>query len=338
MDRPVMIPRFSEPAKKPRRSLGEILLLPVRALAWLLLLDLSPRRKHISVPPATLGHVMHDVLHGLLFAPALLPLVVAGLVYIGTHPQRTTSPLDPVSRGVYYDPVAFVTSDDVRLEGWLVPVVDEQSILRQKESALQARRPAVVLVHDGEGDRSQMLPLVKPLRDAGYVVFVTSLRLGTGGDGSTTFGVREALDVNAALDLIRRRPGVDSRRVALIGTGTGANAAALAARSDTDLAALILDHPTRDVDVFLGSRLAPPQRWLKWLSPFCRWGFEMAYRVDADDLDISRHLQVVSARPSLVFDTTTGASPLAQSDGISSIIAFLNKHMMQSPQASTDHR
>lgn len=237
MDRPCLNPGFDEdppPPKRPERSFSEIVGQPAHWLVRILLADLIGRGRDRPDNPKTLGRLIRTLIWRFAFFPMVVPPVVVACVYIGTHPPRWVSPLDPASRGIYYDPVAFVTADDVRLEGWLVPVVDERSIVTQRENALRAKRPAVVLVHDGESNRSEMLPLVQPLHDAGFIVLVAGLRTSGGTDVGGTFGLREEADVRAAVELLGRRPGVDQARIAVVGIGTGANAAILAAENESD--------------------------------------------------------------------------------------------------------
>ena len=96
-----------------------------------------------------------------------------------TYPPGATSELDPTCQGVYYDAVTLMTDDGVRLDSWLVPVVDASVVLVQKDDVLRNRHPAVVLVHDFGNRRQQMLPLVRPLHQAGFVVLV----IGSGAAG-----------------------------------------------------------------------------------------------------------------------------------------------------------
>ena len=341
MDRPSLNLGFDEeppPPVRPGWSLPDLLARPGNWIARILLADLTGRRRDRPREPKTLGRLISTLIWRIAFFPMIVPPVVAACVYIGTHPPRWVSPLDPGSRGTYYDPVAFVTTDDVRLEGWLVPVVDERSITIHLDKALRAKRPAVVLAHDGESNRSEMLPLVQPLHDAGFTVLVAGLRTSGTTDVGATFGLREEADIRAAVEVLSRRPGVDPARIAVVGIGTGANAAMLAAEGDTKIAALVLDRPTRDVGQLIMERLVPPKPWLAWLSPLCKWGFEMAYSVDVEDLALDRHHALLASKPVLVFDETTGASPTSQSAGIGRIVAFLQKHLGDNPQAGVDNK
>ena len=85
-----------------------------------------------------------------------------------------------------------------------------------------------------------MLPLVTPLHQAGYIVFVLGLRgSNLGSTYGSTFGLSESNDVKAAVDLLRKTPFVDTKRIAVLGLGTGATASLLAVQKDPGIAAMV---------------------------------------------------------------------------------------------------
>jgi pimeloyl-ACP methyl ester carboxylesterase len=332
MQRPVMNPMFLDGIglPRPRRSILSRLIAPFKFTIRLLLADIAFWRheKLVMEEGSALIRLLHGMIYRMLLIPVCLILLVAALVYIPTHPQKTSMTSDPQAVGAYYDPIKLVSSDGIPLEAWLVPLLDARLILEQHEKALRAKQPAVVLVHDYGCGRGQMLPLINPLHDAGYVVLVLGLRSSSGGPSA--FGLKEAKDIQAALEMLRRRPGIDGNRIAVLGIGTGATAAMLAAERDKGVAALILDHPPAGVEEILDEYLGPRQPWLKSLRPLCKWAFELAYRVDADDLELQRHDKSLAARPLLMFNSpTTDASLRGYSQ--SQIRFFLEKSMPPTP-------
>jgi pimeloyl-ACP methyl ester carboxylesterase len=148
-----------------------------------------------------------------------------------------------------------------------------------------------------------MLPLVKPLHDAGFVVMVVALR-GSGASQSSgsTFGLLEGNDVKAAISALRKRDYVDTRRIAIVGVGIGANAALMTAQDDPGIRALVLDHPTQLGNQMLITRIGPRNQWFKWMQPMCKWTFELFYQVDADELDLNRYTAVMNSRKTFMVD------------------------------------
>lgn len=245
--------------------------------------------------------VFRGVAYRLAFVPLLAALSACALVYSATHPPAHSPGIDPTSQGIYYDPVSLVGDDGTRFDGWLIPVLDPKHVLEQKEQLLRIKRPAVVLLHDHGHSREQMIPLIQPLHEAGFVVLAISLRgRGGGGPVGATFGLREASDVKAAIELLRRRPFVDPAKIALVGVGTGANAGLIAAANDPRIAAVAAISPLDGAKDLLESKLGPKQQWLSFMNPLCRWTFELAYSVDANELNLDRYKKLAATRPILI--------------------------------------
>ncbi len=280
-------------------------------LARLLFIDLLPRRRDFYTDD---GPLILRVARGLFYRLSIIPFLVLAavllMVHTGTRPPPPVAERDPGSLGIFFEPIALLSADHARFEAWLVPAVDAQRVLAEGEKAIIERRPAVVLAHDLGMTRQQMLPLVQPLHDAGIVVAVVALRgSGSPDAGSLTFGIREADDLRAVVDMLRRRPYVDAGRVGIVGIGTGASAALLAARDDQMIGPLVLDSPPAGGQQIVSQRLAPRPQWLAWMGPMCKWAFEIAYHVDIDEIDMRRHNAVLSERPVLVLgqiDPLTG--------------------------------
>jgi len=351
MQRPVMNPMFMEekdaaPAKKPKLSAKRRLvqfactwglrgLKLARRVLFTNLFRMNQARLRVEDGTPTQRFV-RALLYRLAFVPVLLALFVAALVFAVTHPPRAIGAEgDPLVHGVYYDPVTFLAEDGTRLEGWLVPVYDAKRVLEEKERALHKKHPAIVLVHDYTGTRQQMLPLVPKLHDAGMVVLVFSLR-GSGASESAaqTFGLKESMDVRAAVDMLRRRAYVDPARVSVMGVGTGANAAMIAAEQDSSIAALVLDRPVESFEAAMSGRLGEDERWVKALMPLLKWTFEAMYHVDADHLNAAEFTGTVSSRPTLRFGPTAAGTlaPYRTQNG-DGLMQFLRAHKITGESA-----
>jgi len=352
MQRPVMNPGVFEESAPASAAKGWGILRAIRGvfrlLARIMFYKPLSRRARLRVDDGVspFSRFIRGVLYRLAFAPVLLALAVSAMIYAGTHPFPSASDLDPTCQGIYYDAATLVTDDGVRLDAWLVPVVDARLVLTQKEDVLRHKQPAVVLVHDFGNRRQQMLPLVRPLHQAGFVVLVIGLRGGGGGAMTaatgaapsaavgSTFGLREALDIKAGVVMLRRRPFVDPARIAVVGIGSGASAALLAAKEDPTLAALVLDHPARDAAQIVQEHLVLRHPLLEWTAPLCKWGFELAYQVDADDLNLSRFSGVMHSRPVLLLDMPSQG--ISSGTAVVAVRDFLKAglHLNPTPTAS----
>jgi hypothetical protein len=282
---------------------------------------------------------VRGLVYRLALLPAMLMLAAAALVYVRTHPS--TPPLssaDPLSQGVYYEPINLLTEDGIRLDAWLAPALDAEQVLADGESSLHQRWPAVVLVHGFGMTRLQVLPLIEPLHRHGWVVLALGLR-GTGSvRAGETFGLNESLDVKAAVELLRRRPYVDGAHIAVVGIGTGANAALLAADGDHALAALVLDAPQASGIEALNQHIVDGEPSLQWMLPLCRLAFTLGYGVDVDDLNLPEYGRVLAARPTLLMHWPQDAQGDLPAARIGQITDFLDTAVARPRlQADADH-
>jgi len=303
----------------------------------LFLTDIFRRNPKIQDEVGTpFSRFMRKLLYRLMFVPTILAVLIGVLVVTATHPKPAPGIMDPVSQGVYYDPVELLSLDGTKLEGWLVPLVDARRVLAEKEQMLHRKQPAVVLVHDFGASRQQMLPLIGPLHEAGYVVLAINLRgHGPSAAVGSTFGLNEAQDVRAAVEMLRRRSFVDPDAIGVIGVGTGATAALLAAEQDTRISALVLDHPVRQFQDILNDRIGPKQPWLSWVRPFCKWTFEIAYKVDAEDVNLGRFAELMKRRPVFLMDEAGEGVSSLKTYRTKQIVEFLKKHVASKMKTAT---
>lgn len=333
MQRPTLNPSFLDepepPVKRQRRRLWRAAVVALKRV-WRLLMWRpfgTANLEEEDHPRPSAMQICRSLLHRLAFAPIVLTLLVAAMVWSGTHPRPVEAGATPASLGIYYEPVAMAAEDGQIFEGWLVPAIDARMVIDQQEQILRRERAAVVLVHDQAHGRAQMLPLVRPLHEAGLVVLVVGLRgEGTPNLSARTFGLREAADVKAAVEMLRQRPFVDAERIAVIGSGSGATAALLAAGEDPRIAALVLDSPYNDPQQVL-PRIGPADKWLAMLRPMCKWAFEFSYGVDADDLNLSRHQQVLNRLPVLMIDSGGSDPGTWRAASIEQVRTFLYAHL-----------
>jgi pimeloyl-ACP methyl ester carboxylesterase len=319
MQRPVMNPNFFEeaaaakPARRPVWRLAiDLVLNALKRVGRVLMYDPFSRLMALRVEEGTpASRIVRGVLYRLAFVPLLIAATACAIVWIATHPRTVLTEEDPALHEVYYEAVTFLGADQTRLEGWMVPVLDAKSVLEEKEKVLRKKHPAVVLVHDLGQRREQMLPLIKPLHDAGFVVLAINLRGGGARPASgETFGLLETGDVHAAVDTLRKRTFVDDQRISVVGYGTGATAALLAAETDPSIAAVYAAKPSRDPRQLLLARVMPQNTALRWMAPLCKWTFEIAYGVDMDEIELGRFKKLLETqRVKIVDDTAPHADP-----------------------------
>lgn len=178
------------------------------------------------------------------------------VVHRGLAPERIAAPHSPRDLGLGCDEVRIATANGKALFGWLLP------------AAGAGAAPAVAIVHGWGGNAGTMLPLARPLHDAGFAVLLFDARChGRSDEDSFTSLPRFAEDLEHALDWLQRQPGTDPRRIALVGHSVGAGAALLVASRRADVAAVVslaaFSHPRAMMRRWLAAKHIPyfPVGW-----------------------------------------------------------------------------
>lgn len=321
--RPSLEPTFfDEPPPSPRRALPwRRLLAPVRRLTRLMLTDL----RGWSPPPpddsSRCSRVARALLHRAAIALLLCLALSAGLVHRATRGDPAPPPALPRQYALAFETISLSAADGTRIDAALLPVLDAQRVLRDGVDALRRLHPAAVLVGDPDAAPDQTHPWVGPLHDAGFIVLIVNLR-----SAERAFGLRESMDVAAAVDALRHRAFVDPDRIAVIACGVGATAARLAALDGAPVAAMILARPLSGPADAL-DRIVPPRGPVAVLRPLCRWIFQIGHRLDLDDLDPRRFDNAAPAGAVLLTDGGPDPAAPPPSWRVRQGIAFLRHHL-----------
>jgi pimeloyl-ACP methyl ester carboxylesterase len=158
-------------------------------------------------------------------------------------------------------------SDGVPIAGWYVPAADGAG----------PTDPTVVLVHGWGSNKSNMLDRAALLHPTYNLVLIDLRNHGQSGSAPTTQGVREADDLEAALDWLESEKGPD--RIALLGVSMGGATSLRVAARDERVDALIVEstHATLASAVQArleraGYPLSVPGSWATLLGSLLRTG------------------------------------------------------------------
>ena len=117
-----------------------------------------------------------------------------------------------------------------RLFGWFIPAATAQG----------GAAPALAILHGWGGNAEVMLPLARPLHEAGYALLFFDARSHGRSDGDSFASLpRFAEDLEHAVRWLKARPEVDPQRVGVVGHSVGAGAALLVASRSPGLAAVV---------------------------------------------------------------------------------------------------
>ena len=158
----------------------------------------------------------------------------------------------PAAFGLRFETVRIDTANRRRLHGWLIAPVTDGG----------APHPAVIVLHGWGGNAAMMLPLARPLHEAGFaVLFVDARCHGASDDDDFASLPRFAEDVEHAFEWLAARTEIDAGRIGLIGHSVGAGAVLLAASRRPEVTAVVslaaFSHPTAMMRRWLATTRIP---------------------------------------------------------------------------------
>ena len=160
----------------------------------------------------------------------LCALAVAGfhfLLYRALAPQRIIERRTPCDIGLSFQEVRIPTANGLSMFGWFVP------------AASMDRAPTVTLLHGWSGNAETLLPLARPLHDAGFALLLFAVRCHGRSDEDRFVSLpRFAEDLEHAIAWLRKQPTVDPAWAAVVGHSVGAGAALLVASRRNDIGAV----------------------------------------------------------------------------------------------------
>ncbi len=155
-------------------------------------------------------------------------LVSAGAAWLVTHPPQSAEFTTRLDDDVGWVRLDFASRRGARLAGWFAPTLDPAG--------------TVIVSHGVGGTHRDVIGKANMLRQLGFNTFVFDfLGHGLSGPGVVTLGAGEVEDLLAAVDLAAGLPGVDPRRIAVLGDSMGGAVAIMAAARDERIAAVIAE-------------------------------------------------------------------------------------------------
>jgi pimeloyl-ACP methyl ester carboxylesterase len=136
-----------------------------------------------------------------------------------------------------------VTADGVHIGGWYIPAAN----------GIDSTGATVVLVHGFAANKSEVLKYAVPFHATYNVVAIDLRGGGRSSKSDVTFGPREKLDLEAAIDWLERTK--HPVHIAVMGNSMGGATAVIAAADDERIEAVILDSTHARVEDVLGRRL-----------------------------------------------------------------------------------
>ncbi|MFB1028430.1 MAG: alpha/beta fold hydrolase [Thauera sp.] len=189
----------------------------------------------------------------------------------GLAAPRVPHHTEPGALGLAFETLRIDTENGKSLHAWFIPgparaaVADADAATaaaREEAEIPPAAAPAVLVMHGWGGNAALMLPLARPLHEAGYAtLFVDARCHGASDDDSFASLPRFAEDTEHAFAWLSAREGVDPARIALLGHSVGAGAVLFAASRTPQVAAVVsvaaFSHPAAMMRRWLATKRIP---------------------------------------------------------------------------------
>jgi pimeloyl-ACP methyl ester carboxylesterase len=248
----------------------------------------------------------------ILLTPVILGIFMIAVVYASTHPRNVRADSSPDAYGLYFKRLSITTIDNQRLTAWYIPPISAEEVAFDVDGTLVQKYPGVVLCHGLGATHDQYLPLAAQLHTAGYAVLMLDMRgQGESDQAAVTYGLRERMDVLAAIKVLRETSYVDPAKVCVVGHNIGATAALQAAALDSSVAAVVADglwpkFEERARDIFGHPRASTGNAMAtQWLAPLYTIAFEIAVRDRLNQLDPETVVRAIHTQP-VLFIARTG--------------------------------
>lgn len=221
----------------------------------------------------------------IIAALAATALLVEKQVDVFSTAQRKPITKTPAQFDLPFEDVTLTTVDGLRLAGWYIPGTLPH---------------AIILIHGINANRQVMLPTAKLLAEADYPLLLIDLRGHGQSEGhNVTYGFQEAWDVQAGVEFLSHRPGI--QKIGALGTSLGGAAVARAAAIEPRLEAVVIQGsysslPNAVDDAFERLSIFP-----KW--PFAPLIVALAERrvgVNIEQVNSMRDLATLSPRSVLI--------------------------------------
>ncbi|MGB9641716.1 MAG: alpha/beta hydrolase [Candidatus Ratteibacteria bacterium] len=147
--------------------------------------------------------------------------------YRALRPSRMPVVITPSDLGLPYERVEFFTDDGKKLSGWLIYSKRAQGV--------------IICLHGYPANKSDILPFVEFLYPS-FSLFLFDFRAHGESEGKIThFGLKEHLDVKAAIQYLRNNEKTKNAKIGIWGYSLGGAVAIISADGNPDIRAIVTD-------------------------------------------------------------------------------------------------
>lgn len=228
----------------------------------------------------------------------LIVVVVLGMeaffyLYLNgvTKPGKKTVSITPSMLLLESINVEIMTKDNVKLNGWLLP---------NKKS-----NKVILMLHGYASNKADLLNLSSRINALGYNMLLVDLRGCGESEGERTYmGVKEAMDIQAALTYILNDNRLKASTIAIWADNMSAYASILAIEKYPEVKLLMLNNIYPSALFYLKEKMALPFSMPKEISDFFIYqNVKYLLQFNPDENDLHQILPKVQGRALIFFQT-----------------------------------
>ncbi|MFC1517072.1 alpha/beta hydrolase [Candidatus Margulisiibacteriota bacterium] len=216
----------------------------------------------------------------LLTAVHLVRLLWIRLIFHPLLLQRKISRKDPGSYQLPYENIILNTQDGLNLTGWFIPAAKKSG-------------KTVILCHGITNSKAFFLPEAAYIVQAGYNLLIFDLRAHGRSEGNfVTFGLKEQIDLEAAIDYLKKERPAAARKIGILAHSMGAATTIFVAVRRKELKALVLINCYNNIETDMAYWVTTLGKLPHW--PFVQLGIKSFKKELKVDLKEVSPLQSVS--------------------------------------------
>jgi dipeptidyl aminopeptidase/acylaminoacyl peptidase len=223
-------------------------------------------------------------------------IIIGGWMYLYNHylhPQRQLNTETPADYGLEFDSIELKTKDNLALACWLI----KPPLPLRSESM-----PTIIALHGYNTNRSDILPRLVELANAGFLIFTYDSRACGDSEGEKiTMGAKEFEDLTVTvIPQIKTIEFVNQDKVGIYGFSMGAVLSISAAAENDYIKAVVADSPYARLELIteriLGRRGIPSWPYTSLLA----FSFQLEFDFDIRSIDPVETVAGISPAPLLL--------------------------------------